>query len=75
MLTRAPSPDELEVDVLERRPEHLELLELATCRERLRRELVEHPRRLARLDDDALAVAPEADLDRPPSPISSAGDP
>src|SRR5437667_3199832 len=52
-----------EVDVLERRPPHLEPVELLAARQRLGRELVQQARRLARLHEHLLAVAPVADLD------------
>ena len=54
--------DELEIDVLEGRAPHLDLLELASLRERGGRQLVERPRRLFGLEHDELAVAPVANL-------------
>ena len=67
--------DQLEVDVLERRAAHLELLELAPAAHGLAGELVQRARRLVRLQHDELAVPPEADLGLGVSPISSAGVP
>src|SRR5262249_39747867 len=55
---------ELKVDVLEGRPAHLELVELATRGDRARSELVQHPRRLVRPLDDQLSVLAPADLGR-----------
>ena len=43
---------QLEVDLFERRPAHLEALQLDAARERLGRQLVQDARRLRRLDDD-----------------------
>ena len=62
-LHSSSSLDEREVDVLERRPAHLEPLELLAARERVGRQLVQHARRLARAHEDLLAVAAVADLD------------
>ena len=53
---------ELEVDVLQRWSSDLEVLELPSGRQRLRRQLVEHSGRLARLDHDEFVVSPVPDL-------------
>ena len=66
--------DELEVDVLERRPSHLELLELASGRERRRRQLVEHARRIvASRPRRARRRGGSGSPSTPESPMSSAG--
>src|SRR5581483_8266189 len=59
-----PRPGQLEVDLLEGRPAHVQILELDAFGERLRGQLVEDARRLVRLDDDLLAVPAVADLRR-----------
>src|SRR5262245_65736831 len=51
-----------EVDLLQRRPPDAEALELTSLRERLRGQLVQHPRRLVCRDDDLPAVSTVADL-------------
>ena len=62
-LTAAPVlRGQLEVDVLERRAAHLEVLELHAALDRLGGQLVQAPRRLGRLLDDHLAVPAVADL-------------
>ena len=53
---------EVEVDLLERRPAHLERLELLAARERCGCQLGEDARRLVRLHDDVLAACAVADL-------------
>ena len=55
--------DEVEVDLLERRPAHLERVELFAAGERFAGQLVEDARRLGRPDDDVLAARAVADLD------------
>ena len=53
---------EREVDLLERRPPHLQALELLAARDRCRRQLGEDARRLVRPHEHLLAVLPVADL-------------
>src|SRR5262245_33132962 len=59
----AVSVDEVEVDVLERRPPHLEALELSSFRDRAPGQLGERLRRLGGREDDLAAVLAVVDLD------------